>query len=397
MAERIAAVKDLLTCAGVCSLHPEVPPLFCLDEARTLCPVCEFSQHKEHTVVSVEQAGTELKQQLHTQLQALLKQEGEVQALRQVYKDIQQHSEKQAQLCERQIRAEFDWLHRFLKEEEELRMTALREEQRRQAQAVGPELGRIRERLASLNRSIQEVERQLQMETGDFIRTYKPLQSPNKHLEPLPQVRSGLLLNQAKILGNLSFKVWRKMRNIVQFSPIILDPNTAHPELHLSDDLASVRRADPPLELPDNPERFSKGVLVVGSEGFSSGTHCWEVEVEDYPQWKIGVIKESIDRKKAHVATPENGYWCIRFNSNEYYSAHQKLNLKKRLQKIQVQLNCDGGKLSFYDPRDMSLIYSYKDTFTQRIFPVFYVGPSNAQCQTNDIRIGPVPAHGRVL
>lgn len=377
---------------GVCALHPGVPPLFCMDENRTLCPVCEFSQHKEHTVVSVEEAGTELKQQLRTQLQALVKQRVEVQSLEQVYENIQTHSEKQAQLCERHIRGEFEWLHRFLKEEEELHLTALREEQRRQTQALSPDLGRIRDRLTSLDQSIQELKKQLEKKTKDFVHTYIPAENLNKPPEPLPPVRPGLLLNQAKVLGNLGFKVWKKMRSIVQFNPVILDPNTAHPNLHLSDDLTSVRFVETPLKLPNNPERFSKGILVLGSEGFSSGSHCWEVDVEDYPHWKIGVMKESVDRTKAHVATPEHGYWCIRFNNNEYYSAHQKLNLKRRLQKIQVQLIFDGGKVSFYDCKDMSLIYTYKGTFTEKLFPVLGVGPSNADCQTIDIRIGPAPA-----
>uniref|UniRef100_A0A8C6V248 Uncharacterized protein n=1 Tax=Neogobius melanostomus TaxID=47308 RepID=A0A8C6V248_9GOBI len=55
----------------VCSSHPDTPPLFCLEEARALCPVCEFSLHSQHTVVSGEEAERRLKEQVQKQLQAL--------------------------------------------------------------------------------------------------------------------------------------------------------------------------------------------------------------------------------------------------------------------------------------------------------------------------------------
>ncbi|KAK7918695.1 hypothetical protein WMY93_009979 [Mugilogobius chulae] len=204
--------------------------------------------------------------------QVLRKQRAEAQTLEQAYRDTQQHAHTQAQLCERLIRAEFDRLHRFLKEEEELRLSVLREEQSRQAQSLDSELGRLRERLASLEQNIQELEQQLERKAEDF--SYRPVQSLK---EPLPPVRSWTAHKPGQSLGNLGFRIWRKMRSIVRFSPVLLDPNTAHPVLHVSEDLSSVRRAER-LELPENTERFSKGVIVLGSEGFSSGTHQWDVE-----------------------------------------------------------------------------------------------------------------------
>uniref|UniRef100_A0A3Q2CZT2 B30.2/SPRY domain-containing protein n=1 Tax=Cyprinodon variegatus TaxID=28743 RepID=A0A3Q2CZT2_CYPVA len=202
-----------------------------------------------------------------------------------------------------------------------------------------------------------------------------------------PQLVSGALIDVAKHLGNLSFRVWEKMKDKVHFSPVILDPNTASGCLHLSDDLTSVRKGDTEQQLPDNPERNTEYAFVFGSEGFSSGKHSWEVEVGDHRSWIVGLVKESVDRKGELRVSPEYGIWCLKHNDGEYTNGvGQTLKVKKSLQRIRVQLDYDRGEVSFYDPEDMSHIYTHRDTFTEKLFPFFYVGKA-ADAETSDIKI----------
>ena len=373
----------------VCDKHPEVPYWFCEDEQRAVCPVCEFSLHQSHKVVPVEQAVSDLKEQLKSDLQPLQDKKDKYKQVEKTYNEMIQHSKNQLLSTEKQIRAEFNKLHQFLKEEEESRLAALREEEEQKRKTISREMKSIQEQISSLSDSISAVEEDLQKRNVPFLSSYKPTQTRARAQCSLsdPQLLSGALIDVAKHLGNLSFRVWEKMKEKVHFSPVILDPNTAHPRLYLSDDLTSVRCGDINLQLPDNPERCTEYFNVLGSEGFSSGKHSWEVEVGDHPAWNVGLVKESVDRKGKIFASPEYGFWCLLHRSGKYTDGlGETVRVKKSLQRIRVQLDYDRGEVSFSDPEDMTQICTFRDTFTEKLFPYFNLGPAG-DAKTTDIKI----------
>ncbi|XP_070411649.1 nuclear factor 7, ovary-like [Nothobranchius furzeri] len=381
--------KGEKTLQVVCSKHQEEPKLFCEDEQRAVCPVCDFSLHQSHKVVPVEQAVSELKEQLESDLKSLQDKRNKYKQVEETYDDVIRHSKKQLVSTERQIRAEFNKLHQFLKEEEESRLAALREEEEQKGKTISREMKRIQQQISSLSDSISAVEDQLQKDNVAFLSSYKDTQTRTRTQSSVsdPQLVSGALIDVAKHLGNLSFRVWEKMKDKVHFSPVILDPNTAHPGLYVSDDLTSVRRGDTWQQLPDNPERSTMYPDVFGFEGFSSGRHSWEVEVGDHPVWEVGLVKESLDRKGELKGSPEYGVWCIWRTDGEYTNGTNRIiSVKKNLQRIRVQLDYDRGDVSFYDSEDMSHIYTYKDTFTEKLFPCFGVYSAEA-AKTSEIKI----------
>ncbi|XP_063346258.1 nuclear factor 7, brain-like [Pelmatolapia mariae] len=372
----------------VCSKHEEEPKLFCLDEQRAVCPVCEFSLHQSHKVVPVEEAVSDLKEQLKSDLKSLQDKRNKYKQVEETYNEMSEHMKKQLLSTERQIRAEFKKLQQFLKEEEESRLAALREEEEQKGRTISREMKMIEEQISSLSDSISAVEEELQKHSVPFLSSYKDTQSRARAQSSVsdPQLVSGALIDVAKHLGNLSFRVWEKMKEKVHFSPVILDPNTAHRILYLSDDLTSVKYGDT-KQLPDNPKRNTQYPIVFGSEGFSSGKHSWEVEVGDHPWWNLGLVKESVDRKGKRFASPECGIWCLTHHSGKYTNVvGQTVTVKKSLQRIRVQLDYDRGEVSFYHPEDMTHIYTHRDTFTEKLFPYFCVG--NAEdAKTSDIKI----------
>ncbi|MGH0186964.1 UNVERIFIED_CONTAM: hypothetical protein FKN15_028810 [Acipenser sinensis] len=160
---------------------------------------------------------------------------------------------------------------------------------------------------------------------------------------------------------------------------VTLDRDTAHSYLILSEDGKQVRCGDKPQPLPDNPKRFDKKSYVLGREGFTSGRHYWEVEVGEKIRWVLGVTRESSQRKGGITEKPQQGFWVIWWNEeNNLFSAvrapRTPLPLSPKPRKLGVYLDYEGGHLSFYNVETRSHIYTFTDTFTEKLYPLFSPG-----------------------
>uniref|UniRef100_A0A3Q0RCJ6 B30.2/SPRY domain-containing protein n=1 Tax=Amphilophus citrinellus TaxID=61819 RepID=A0A3Q0RCJ6_AMPCI len=145
---------------------------------------------------------------------------------------------------------------------------------------------------------------------------------------------------------------------------VTLDPDTANPALILSDDGKQVHCGDEEKNLPDNPERFSEGVCVLGNQSFSSGRFYFEVQVKEKTKWILGVTRESVNRKEVITVNPENGYWTVALHKNinvAFDDPPVRLSLQFHPEKVGVFVDYEEGLVSFYDVGDAALIYSFTE------------------------------------
>ncbi|XP_053902725.1 butyrophilin subfamily 1 member A1-like [Malaclemys terrapin pileata] len=155
---------------------------------------------------------------------------------------------------------------------------------------------------------------------------------------------------------------WRRSVAPVEAANVTLDPDTVNPELVLSADQKSVRWGHTRQDLPDNPERFDTEPCVLGCEGFTSGRHCWEVEVGVGQCWGVGVARESVGRKGEISCSPEGGIWAVERFGDEFWaltSPVTPLPLSRAPSRIRVCLDCDRGQVTFIDAGDETPIFTF--------------------------------------
>ncbi|XP_032903353.1 E3 ubiquitin-protein ligase TRIM39-like [Amblyraja radiata] len=169
--------------------------------------------------------------------------------------------------------------------------------------------------------------------------------------------------------------LWRETCAIQRVS-VTLDVETAHARLEVSEDRKRLRLTGTERRLPDTGKRFTVWPCVLGSEGFTSGKHYWEVEVAGSRNWSLGVAAESVDRKRPTTPSPEIGVWIITRLDDVFVaftsppSRHPARPIPGR---VGVYLSYESGTVSFYDADTKSHLHTFTgNKFTEKLYPYFW-------------------------
>lgn len=350
----------------MCSLHGERLKLFCQDDQQLICVICRDSQkHKKHNCFPISEAAEALRAELKLKTQHLKTKLGSFQAHKLNYDNMAGHIKLQAQQTEKTIKEEFLKLYQFLRAEEAARIDAVRKEATLKSEVMNIRIDNLTAEISLLEDSIRTTERAMMAEDISFMLNVRSTMMRSKCNLPDPETPSGALMDEAKHLGNLLFTVWRKMKDIIQYTPVTLDPNTGGSILTISEHMTRLTESNNSHPLPRNPERRQNSE-VLGSEGFSSGKHSWDVEVGDW--WAVGVA--------ARTKNPK-GFWGIVTHGVDVLlqyieEDYDRLDLEGTMpQKIRVHLDYDQGILSFFDLDRKRPVHTIKYTFTETVSPCF--------------------------
>ncbi|KAK2862370.1 hypothetical protein Q5P01_001903 [Channa striata] len=169
--------------------------------------------------------------------------------------------------------------------------------------------------------------------------------------------------------------IQRSIRNTLNPSEVTFDPETAHPNLVLSEDLKTVTFSATKQPYPSSPKRFISFFQVLSTQSFSEGDHCWEVELEGAP-WIIGVCYSG---KLARSGLPSalessRSSWCLMWFNNMLTAFEQghDVPLKKTTvsRRLEIKLSFKTHRLSFYNVSPVSgktHIYTFKAKLSEPV------------------------------
>ncbi|XP_078497814.1 E3 ubiquitin-protein ligase TRIM39-like [Lissotriton helveticus] len=341
---------------NLCEKHEEKLRLFCAEDQRMICWVCrESKEHKTHSASPIEEAAEEYKVKLQERLHLLKKEEEYILESKVKEEEQYKYMKDRLRTVNETIESEFEKLQQLLKENKLILHKKLKEMEKKIIMVEHANITKLSNQITSLNALITEIEKKCEAPAWELLK----------------DVRSTLSrCNNVKLQGPEKVKIYKVM--------VTLDPDTAQPQLLLSEGRRRVREMGTAQTLPDTPKRFTHFSCVLGSEGFTSGRHYWEVQpLRDGVQWHVGVAAESLYRKGGITLSPEKGVWAVQGRNGRYSaftSGETHLYPSEEPLKLGVYLDYEGGRLSLYNADSMELLYSFPQApFTERLFPYFYL------------------------
>ncbi|XP_032997378.1 E3 ubiquitin-protein ligase TRIM7-like isoform X2 [Lacerta agilis] len=373
---------------GLCEKHKEALKLYCKDDQKTICVVCDRSRdHRPHTVVPIEEAAQEYKEQIQTRLDFLKKERQELLEFKTQDDKKSQDLLKTIETERQKVLSEFEGMRQFLHEQEQLLLGQLDKMEKGINKRQNENITELSKEISLLNKLIADLEEKIQEPVLDFLKdvTSALISDDLKCQRPVPvsSDMKGHTCNfslKTVVLKGVLKKFKDHLRDELgkgEKEELLLDPETANHLLILSADLKGVRMGCRKQDLPDNPKRFDTNSRVLSTEGFKSGRHYWEVEVGSADGWAFGVAKESVRRKGLTQFSPEEGIWALQQTGGRYWAVtvpkRTPIFIPERLHKVRVYLDYEGEEVSFYNADNMQHIFTFNVAFTERVFPLFSV------------------------
>ncbi|XP_029306508.1 LOW QUALITY PROTEIN: tripartite motif containing 35-28 [Cottoperca gobio] len=359
-----------------CNLHLKPLELYCEKDEEPVCVDC-VSLHSSHRLYSLRDGASVCKRELGYKVQIFEKKVESYKKCTRKLSNSVEYIKYQAGQAEKQIKVEFERLHKLLLTEEALRLKALADEEEQKIASIQELIESTNEDIMALNKLSETLKKEMGNEDLPLLRNFQKLKRNTQWTRQEPCFLDDSLLNMGNHVGALSFNIWKNMQAHVKYYPVMLDPNTASPWLFLNPDLSSVKESSERLTVPDNPERFDPCVFVLGAEGYRSGKHRWDVIVGDNPKWIVGVCKESVPRKKKFTVSTNRGVWSMGLSKGLYTVSTQErteVQVQQRPERIRIKLNMDKGEVSFWDGGTSKHLVTLTHKFDEKMYPMFGPG-----------------------
>lgn len=397
LVEPLARLEDRL-----CKEHTRLLVMFCRKDKVLVCDACASSRHARHDVVPVRRAYVEMKVLLgeaETKVQQMIQER--LQKVRDVTDSVKQSEAETKNV----IASGLQELTVLVSEVQESRaelIKVMEEKQKAAAEQAAGFVSCMEQEIGELQASTTKLE-ELRQTDDQFCFLQRFINSPLlPHTMDLSMFSFDRLVEINHVRKSLSTslsqlrKLLSKMNTEIKLSTgtdapndvalgylqryeedVLLDPNTAHPLLIISDDRKQVRYSQGSGLWANqilNPSMFTEHLAVLGQRGFSSCRFYFEVFVGGKTEWCLGVATASIQRRGSLFRSPDCGLWAIWFlvDKFETFSAPNVPVHVGKVERVGVYTDYNRRQISFYDVQTAALIYSFDEClFTEPLYPYF--------------------------
>lgn len=391
-----------------CQEHQEINRIYCRQCAVCVCTVCTvIGSHRDHVCISIREAERELRGNLKEEIKQL--QEAEEQVKNKLSEFTQKKDTFKVLLSDARagVQQQYGAIREALEQEEQSALNCVSKEENRVLGGLEEKLGLLKSSLQSIQLGLHTLEG-LADTKGDtriqdqaFIMEYSKVSQLAGNMgncvdqfedpDEVDQGRMKCLQRWTeKRLDAVVITMPGKDRDLYRLlygTVPILDADTAHPKLQLSENNRRVSYSDAQQLYTEHDARFSSFPQVLASSALEGGRWYWEVDVSvDEGRWKVGLCEGRIERK-GQKDNSRLGFsscsWCLACDRKKVEALHNKASAPvetDRLWKVGVFLDYEEGVVSFFSVTaggSLDLMYSYKHRFSEPLYPAFSVSKTH--------------------
>ncbi|XP_056090166.1 tripartite motif-containing protein 16-like [Rhinichthys klamathensis goyatoka] len=404
----------------ICQTHDKLLEVFCRTDQKFICLLCTMDEHKNHDTVSAAAQRTENQKQLkETQRsfqQRIQQREKDLQQLREAVASHKRSAQTAVEDNERVAE-----LIRSIKRSRSEATQRIRDQEKTAVSRAEGRLERLEQEINDLRRRDAELEQLSHTQDHiHFLQSFQSLSAPPEStdvndnpfssLSSFDGMRESVRLlrdklddfcKENKISDRVTFtNIAPRTRNdFLQYShQFTLDLNTVNKYLRLSERNRVITNTITEQPYPDHPDRFYDVCPQVLCRESVCGRCYWEIEWSGRGVY-ISVSYKSISRKGGGfdcMFGRKDQSWCLICSSSSYSFIHNNKETELPVKpiscrsgvcvchrrtgvcvcdrRIGVYVDHSAGTLSFYSVSDtMILIHTFQTTFTQPLYPGFYV------------------------
>ncbi|XP_072001289.1 E3 ubiquitin-protein ligase TRIM21-like [Engystomops pustulosus] len=376
-----------------CSVHKKFLEYYCTEDDACICVSCAtVGEHNGHNMESLNEAVQKKEEKLRNVLQKLITKRKETEERVQSLEEQRKKAEEKASGEAERVTALFIDIRRRL-EDLEKRVLSEISRQKEESLSLFVLIQNLEIKKDELSRKMRHIEELCNMtdpltvlqepDTGDLCDPEEGGgdEDTGGHDNQRHDV-DGLDVTVISDTLHTLFDIISGIRSGIYVEgpvDILLDVNTAHNNLHISDDLTTATRTQEKQNRPETAERF-QDYQVMSSRRFTSGRLYWDVEISRSGRWIGGVCYPSIDRRGNPSLIGSNkkswGLWgkcnheCYVINDRKVILLCDNISSDR----VRICLDYEARELSFYELCDpIRHLHTFTTTFTEPLHAVLFV------------------------